>query len=103
MRWAGHVWGRAKVYIGYWWGNLRERDHLEDSRHRWEDNIKMDLQEVGEGGMDWIDLVQDRDRWQALQHVVMNIWVPQNEGNFSTSCELVSSSQKTLLYGVSKY
>jgi len=36
----------------------------------------MDLQEVGERGMDWIGLAQDRDRWRALQHVVMNIWVP---------------------------
>jgi hypothetical protein len=42
----------------------------------WEDNIKMDLQEVGWGGMDWIDLAQDRERWRAFQHVVMNIWVP---------------------------
>jgi hypothetical protein len=44
-------------------------------RHRWEDNIKMDLQEVGCGGMDWIELAQDRDRWQALVNVVMNIQV----------------------------
>jgi len=43
--------------------------------HRWEDNIKMDLQEVGCGGMDWIDLAQDRDRWQALVNVVINFWV----------------------------
>jgi len=44
-------------------------------RHRWEDNIKMDLQEVGCGGMDWIDLAQDRDRWWALVNVVMNLKV----------------------------
>ena len=42
--------GRGEVCTGCWWGNLRERDHLEDSRHRWEDD-KMDLQEVGCGGM----------------------------------------------------
>jgi hypothetical protein len=41
--------------------------------HRWEDNIKMDLQEVGGGGMDWIELAQDRDRWRALVNVVMNL------------------------------
>ena len=41
-------------------------------RHRWEDNIKMDLQEVGCGGMDWIDLAQERDRWWALVNAVMN-------------------------------
>jgi hypothetical protein len=45
-------------------------------RCRWEDNIKMDLQEVGCGGMDWIGLAQDRDRWQALVNAVMNIRVP---------------------------
>jgi len=43
---------------------------------RWEDNIKMDLQEVGCGGMDWIDLAQDRDRWCALVTAVMNLRVP---------------------------
>ena len=52
-------------------------------RHRWEDNIKMDLQEVGCGGMDWIELAQDRDRWQALVNV-MNLQVPLNVGNFLT-------------------
>ena len=44
-------------------------------RRRWEQNIKMDLQEVGGGGMDWIDLAQDRDRWRALVVAVMNLWV----------------------------
>jgi len=45
-------------------------------RHRWEDNIKMDLQEVGCGGMDWIKLAQDRDRWWAVVNAVMNLRVP---------------------------
>jgi hypothetical protein len=45
-------------------------------RRRWEDNIKMDLEEVGCGGMDWIDLAQDRDRWWALVNEVMNLHVP---------------------------
>ena len=46
------------------------------SRRRWEDNIKMDLQEVGCEGVDWIDLSQDRDRWRALVKAVMNLRVP---------------------------
>jgi len=45
-------------------------------RRRWEDNIKMDLQEVGCGGMDWIELSQDRDRWRVLVTAVMNLRVP---------------------------
>jgi hypothetical protein len=44
--------------------------------HIWEDNIKMDLQEVGCEGMKWIDVAQDRDRWQGLVNVVMNLQVP---------------------------
>ena len=45
-------------------------------RHKWEDNIKLDLQEVGGGCGDWMELAQDRDRWRALVSTVMNIQVP---------------------------
>jgi len=45
-------------------------------RRRWEDNIKTDVQDVGCGGMDWIEVAHDRDRWRALVNVVMNLWVP---------------------------
>jgi len=55
-------------------------------RRRWEDNIKMDLQEVGGGCGDWMELAQDRDRCWALVSTVMNVRVPKNAGNFLTSC-----------------
>jgi hypothetical protein len=44
-------------------------------RRRCLDNIKMDLREIGRGGMDWMDLTQDRDQWRALMNTVMNLWV----------------------------
>ena len=53
-------------------------------RRRWED-IRMDLQEVICGGMDWIEQAQDRNRWWAIVIVIMNFWVPENEGDFLTS------------------
>ena len=71
-------------------------------RCRWVDNIWMDLQEVECGYMDWIGLVQDRDRWRTLVSAVMNLRVPGNAGNFLTSCKPVSFSRRTLHHGVSK-
>jgi hypothetical protein len=64
--------GEGRVVYRVWWG---KRPHWRP-RCRWEDSTKMDLQEVGCGGMDWIELVQDSDRWQTLVNVVMNLWVP---------------------------
>ena len=57
-------------------GKPQRKRPLGRPRLRWEDNIKMELQEVGYGGMDWIDLAQDRDRWSALVNAVMNLRVP---------------------------
>jgi hypothetical protein len=55
-------------------------------RRRWEDNIKMDLQEVGGGCGHWMELAQDRPKWWALVSAVRNFWIPENAENFLTSC-----------------
>jgi len=57
-------------------GKSEGKSPLGRPRLRWEDNIKMNLQEVGFGGVDWIDLARDRDRWRVLVNAVMNIRVP---------------------------
>jgi hypothetical protein len=57
-------------------GNSEGKRPLGRLRRRWVDNIKMDLREKGWGGMDWIDLAQDRDQWRALVNTVMNLRVP---------------------------
>jgi hypothetical protein len=66
-------------------GKHEEKRPLRRPMPRWEDKIMMDLQEVGCGGMDWIYLARDRDRWRTLVDDVMNVGVPQNAGNLSTS------------------
>jgi hypothetical protein len=55
-------------------------------RRTWVDNIKIDLREMGWGGMDWIDLAEDRDQWKALVSTVMNIRVAYNFRKFLSSC-----------------
>ena len=78
MRWAGHVAhmseerGAYRVLVG----KPEGKRPLGRPRRRWVDNIRMDLQEVGCGYMDWIGLAQDRDRWRTLVSAVMNLQVP---------------------------
>ena len=78
IRWAGHVArmgvrrGVYKVLVGKHEG----KKPLGRLRHRWEENIKMDIQEVGCGGMEWIELAQDRDMCWALANAVMNLRAP---------------------------
>jgi len=77
MRWVGHVahMGEGRSVRRVLVGKPEGKRPLGRSRLRWEDNIKMDLWEVGGGG-DWMELVQDRDRWRVLVNMVMNFWVP---------------------------
>jgi len=77
-RWAGHVArvGERRGVYRVLVGKPKGKRPFGRPRLRWEDNIKMDLQEVGYGSMDWIELAQDRDRWRALVNAVMNLRVP---------------------------
>jgi hypothetical protein len=77
MRWAGHVarTGEKRGVCRVLVGKPEGKRALGRRRRRWEDNIKMDLQEIGCGVMDWIELAQDRDRWWALVNVVMKLGV----------------------------
>jgi len=78
MRWTGHVarMGEERGVYRVLVGKLEGRRPLGIPRRRWVDNIRMDLQEVGCGYMDWIGLTQDIDRWRTLVSAVMNLRVP---------------------------
>ena len=104
IKWAGHVarMGDRRDVYRILVGKAEGKRPLGRPRRRWENNIKMDLQYVGCGGMDWIELVQDRYRRWAFVNAVMNIRVAINAGNFLTGRKPVTLSRRTLLNGVSK-
>ena len=87
MRWAGHVArvGEKRGIYRVLVQKLEGKRPLGRPRFRWENNIKMDLQEVGCGGMDWIELAQDRDKWWALVNAGMNLRIALYAGNFFIS------------------
>ena len=91
--------GVHRVLVGKPEGNRP----LGTPRRRWEDNIKMDLQEVGGGCEDGMELAQDRESWRALVSTVMNFRAPKMRGISSLAAEPVSFLKRTLFHGVSKY
>ena len=95
MRWAGHVarMGERRGVYRVLVGKPEGKMPLGRPSRRWQDNIKMDLQEVGCEGIEKIDLAQDRDKWRALENEVMNLRVPYNAENFLTSWKPVSFSR----------
>jgi hypothetical protein len=70
-----YAWGRGEVFIGFWLGVPKVRA-LGRPRLRWEDNIKMDLREIGIDGANWIQLAQGRVQWRAFVNTEMNLRVP---------------------------
>jgi hypothetical protein len=78
IRWAGHVacMGEGSGVYSVLVGRPEGKRPLERPRCRWEDNIKMDLREIGIDGANWIQLAQDRVQWQGFVNMVMNLWVP---------------------------
>jgi len=78
MRWVGRVarMGESRGLYRVLVGKPEGKKPLGRPRHSWENNIKMDLQEVGCEGMDWLDLAEDRNRWRTLVNGVMNLQVP---------------------------
>jgi hypothetical protein len=78
MRWAGHVaqMGETRNAYRILVGKPEGKSPLRGTRRMWENIIKIDLREIGWGGMVWIDLAQDRDRWKGLVNVVMKLRIP---------------------------
>jgi hypothetical protein len=98
MRWVGHVarMGVKRHVYRLLVGQPEGKRPLGRPRRRWVDNIRMDLVEVGWGGVDWIGLAQHRDKGRALVNSVLSLWVPQNArklSRFLTARDLSSGAQ----------
>ena len=104
MRWTGHLgrMGEGRVVHRFLVGKPEGKRPLGRPRRRWENNIKMDLQEVGGGCGDWMELAQERDIWRALVNAVRNLRVPKMRGISWLAAEPVSFSKTTLLHGVNE-
>jgi len=104
LRWAGYVarMGEGRGVHSVLVGKPGGKRPMGRPRCRWEDNIKMDVQEVGRAFGDWMGFSQDRDRWRALVSMVKNLRVPKMWGISWLAAEPVSFSRRTLLHGVSK-
>jgi hypothetical protein len=102
LRLAGHVapMGEKRNAYSFLVGKSEGKRPLGRLRCRSQDNIKMNLREIGWGGMDWTDLVQDRDQWRALVNTVMKLRVPYNFGKFF-SCTTGGFARRAQLQGVS--
>ena len=74
MGWSCSAYG-GEACTGFWWGNLTERDHLEDPGVEGRIILRW-ISGSGMWGVDWIELAQGRERWRALVNAVMNLWVP---------------------------
>jgi hypothetical protein len=102
MKWGGYVARMGKKINAYriLVGKPEGKRPLARPTLTWEDIIKMNLREIGWGGMDWIDLAQDRDQCMALVNTLINLRVPQNVGEFLSGCATGGLSRRVQLHGV---
>jgi hypothetical protein len=91
---------RIRCYVEYriFVGKPEGKKPVGRPTRRWVDYIKMDLTEIGWGGMDWIGLAENRDQWRDLVNTVMNLRVPWNAGKFLSSCTIGGFSRRTQLH-----
>jgi hypothetical protein len=101
MGWECSLDGEGRGVYRVLLGKPEGKNQMGRPRCKQGDNIKADFQEVGYGGMDWIELAQDRGSWWVIVNAVMNFRVPQHAGNFLTTCKPVSLS-RTLIHGERK-